>query len=193
MLAGRTGLSPVMVGRAGELRQLVSILHLANASGVALVSGEAGIGKTRLVQELVTQAPAGTVVLAGQADPGVSRPLALVVDLLDGAPGDADAERAALADIVGDPDRSTDERVAAAVDLVRLLTSGRVGLVVFEDIHWADPESMQVFEQLALSAGGSLVVVATYRPDGLSRAIPRRRCYHGSSVASAWPASTSAA
>ena len=86
VLVGRTGLSPVMVGRAVELDRLAALVGARPAPAVALVSGEAGIGKTRLVQELVRRAPAGTLVLAGQADPGtVGRPMELFLDAVDAA------------------------------------------------------------------------------------------------------------
>jgi DNA-binding SARP family transcriptional activator len=52
---------PVMVGRRQELRQLVGALHdcLATGSGQGfLIRGEAGVGKTRLIEELITLAAA---------------------------------------------------------------------------------------------------------------------------------------
>src|SRR5690606_26891016 len=157
VLAGRTGLSPVMVGRAAELDRLVGLLGARPGPTVALVTGEAGIGKTRLVQELVDAAPPGTLVLAGQADPGaLGRPLELVLDALDGVrgaegagAGGDDPELAAVDAAVRDVGRGADGRVRAAADLVRRLTAGRTALVVLEDLHWADPESVAVFERLA--------------------------------------------
>jgi DNA-binding NarL/FixJ family response regulator/tetratricopeptide (TPR) repeat protein len=170
MLVGRTGLSPVMVGRAAELDRLVALAGARPVPSVALVAGEAGIGKTRLVQELVAAMPAGTVVLAGQADPGsVGRPMELFLDALRGADV---GEHADLLAAVRDDDRSADERSRAAVELVRRLTEGRVGLVVFEDLHWADAESLALIERLAEPEGGRLLLVGTYRPDGLTRRHP---------------------
>src|SRR5918994_249780 len=46
MLVGRTGLSPVMVGRAAELDRLTGLVGARPDPAVALVAGEAGIGKT---------------------------------------------------------------------------------------------------------------------------------------------------
>jgi ATP/maltotriose-dependent transcriptional regulator MalT len=171
-----------MVGRAVELDRLSSLVGARSAPSVALVSGEAGIGKTRLVQELVRRAPAGSLVLAGQADPGtVGRPMELFLDAVDvAAVGDDDA-LASFAEAVRDADRPAEERVRAGVDLVRALGSRAGGpvLLVFEDLHWADSESITVFERLAEpapagteGAGVSLVLVGTYRPDGLSRRHP---------------------
>ena len=156
---------------------------------MALVSGEAGIGKTRLVQELVRRAPAGTLVLAGQADPGtVGRPMELFLDAVDVAASgaavadDGGTDLAALVAAVRDADRTAEERVRAGVDLVRALgdrAGGGPTLVVFEDLHWADSESITAFERLAEppppgapGAGRGLVLVGTYRPDGLSRRHP---------------------
>jgi DNA-binding NarL/FixJ family response regulator len=170
MLVGRAGLSPVMVGRSAELGRLRGLLGASSTPVVALVAGEPGIGKTRLVQELVGAAPDGTVVLAGQADPGtVGRPMELFLDSLRHADVAAHAD---LAAVVHDPARPVDDRVRAAVDLVHGVIGDHLGLVVFEDLHWADSESLAVFERLAEPAGGRLLVVGTYRPEGLSRRHP---------------------
>ena len=165
-----------MVGRGPELDRLVGLIDARMDPSVALVAGEAGIGKTRLVQELVAQAPAGTVVLAGQADPGAeSRPMELFRDALssavtrDGGPAD---RYAALLEAVDDAHRAAEERVRAGVELVGRLTEGIAGVVVFEDLHWADAESLTLLERLAEPDRGSLLVVGTYRPDGLSRRLP---------------------
>jgi AAA ATPase domain len=134
------------------------------------VAGEAGIGKTRLVQELVKRAPAGTLVLAGQADPGtVGRPLEVLLDALDGHTAESDPELLAA---VHDAGRPAEERVRAGVDLVRRLTDAATGLVIFEDLHWADSESVTAFQRLAEPAGGCLVLVGTYRPAGMTRRHP---------------------
>ena len=54
MLAGRTGLSPVMVGRTSPLSRLTGLMTSSDREpAVALVVGEAGVGKTRLLRELV--------------------------------------------------------------------------------------------------------------------------------------------
>jgi DNA-binding CsgD family transcriptional regulator len=170
MLVGRTGLSPVMVGRGAELQRLTRLVGARHDPAVALIAGEAGIGKTRLVTELVAGVPAGTVVLAGQADPGgESRPMELFLDALGKVPGDDHGD---LVEAIGDSRRTAEERTRSGVELVRQLTAGATGLVVFEDLHWADLESVTIFEQLAEPGGGRLLVVGTYRPDGLSRRHP---------------------
>ncbi|MEZ5178105.1 MAG: LuxR C-terminal-related transcriptional regulator [Acidimicrobiales bacterium] len=171
MLVGRSGLSPVMVGRSQHLQQLRSVLD-PGGGAVALVGGEAGIGKSRLIRELLVHQPAEVIVLAGQADPGgLSRPFELVLDALsDHLPGD-DERVAALRPTDGDHGPLAD-RYAAALDLVATIVDGRPALVVFEDLHWADSESVVLFERLAAPAGGGLSLVGTYRPSELSRRHP---------------------
>ena len=170
MLVGRTGLSPVMVGRGAELQRLTRLVGARPDPAVALIAGEAGIGKTRLVKELVANVPAGTVIMAGQADPGgESRPMELFLDALGKVTGD---DHGGLVEAIGDAGRTAEERTRSGVELVRQLTAGATGLVVFEDLHWADLESVTIFEQLAEPGGGRLLVVGTYRPDGLSRRHP---------------------
>jgi DNA-binding NtrC family response regulator len=71
MLAARTGLSPVMVGRAAELARLRELAATASDPAVVLVTGEAGIGKTRLVAELVATLDPAVPVLAGQGSHGI--------------------------------------------------------------------------------------------------------------------------
>jgi AAA ATPase domain len=134
VLVGRSGLSPVMVGRGAELDRLSRLLaDPGTDSGchIALVAGEAGVGKTRLVRELVGRVPAGGVVLAGQADPGsLGRPFELLLDALDGTEPDD-----ALLETVTDRRRPIEDRIAGGVGLVRQATGERPALLVFEDLH----------------------------------------------------------
>jgi DNA-binding CsgD family transcriptional regulator/tetratricopeptide (TPR) repeat protein len=163
MLAGRTGLSPLMVGRSAALARLVEVAvddaRPADRPAVALVSGEAGIGKTRLLRELAALLPPGRRLVAGQAEPGsLGRPWELVRSVLGGALPDDDGR--------GGDDRAG--AVAAAV-LARLPAGG---VVVFEDLHWADAESVTVFERLAATVPPAVLLVGTYRPEELSRRRP---------------------
>jgi DNA-binding NarL/FixJ family response regulator len=112
----------------------------------------------------------GTLVLAGQADPGtVGRPMELFLDAIEGVDGSDDPDTLA---VVSDRARPAEERVRAALDIVARVTRGVNGVVVFEDLHWADSESLTVFERLAEPDRGRLLLVGTYRPDALSRRHP---------------------
>ncbi len=169
MLAGRPGLSPVMVGRSDSLDRVAAVLS-ADTPGVALVGGEAGIGKSRLVRELCETLGDDVVVLAGQADPGgLGLPFKVV---LDAVAGHLRADEVRLDALRAHDERLTvSERLATAVDLVADAIGGRRAVVVFEDLHWADSESITVFERLASTSSGPSLV-GTYRPTDLSRRHP---------------------
>ena len=81
--------SPVFVGRADELGELVAAMAGARAGtpGLVLVGGEAGVGKSRLVAELTAYASAdGDRILAGQCVgfDEATIPLLPVIDALRG-------------------------------------------------------------------------------------------------------------
>src|SRR5262245_61789474 len=159
VLGGRVGLSPVMVGRSAAYSQLRSLLPTASVTvadlpTVALVAGEAGVGKTRLLRELVAGLPPGITVLSGAADPdALGRPYSLAAAVLPGPPGsfnDPDAVVARFAERIGeDP-----------------------AVVILEDLHWADAESATVIDRLAQLPCPRLLLIGTYRPDELSRRMP---------------------
>jgi DNA-binding CsgD family transcriptional regulator len=158
-----------MAGRADELARLARLVDAGPGPAIGLVGGEAGIGKTRLVRELIEQLPAGMVVFAGQADPGsFGRPFELLFDALGAARAHADDRIEQIAD----SERPTDERVRLALEIVRDLTRSVPTLIVFDDLHWADSESVALFERLAEPGSGPRLLVGTYRPDALHRRHP---------------------
>src|SRR6266545_3260855 len=147
MLAGRTGLCPVMVGRGMELARLQRALA-ADETQVVLVSGEAGVGKTRLLRELSATLPVGARVLAGQASQGVpARPFQLLLEAI----GPSVSTWRQVPQRLADREYSQEELLGAAVALVEdlLIGTGR-GVLVFEDLHWADAQSVALFGRLAL-------------------------------------------
>jgi DNA-binding NarL/FixJ family response regulator len=156
-----------MIGREGELRRLARLAS-SGEPAVAVIAGEPGIGKTRLVHELLATLPASTVVLVGQAEPGsLSRPYEVLLDAIDGRPEVDEQQLAALADAR----RSPVERLHTGVAILADLIADRPAVVVFEDLHWADSESAALFERIADQRGPRLLI-GTYRPDDVTRRQP---------------------
>jgi len=157
-----------MIGREPELRALAGLVA-APAGQVAIVAGEAGIGKTRLVREVVADAGDDVLVLVGQADPGsLARPYELLLDAVAGHQDDAVTP---LLDTLVDPGRSPVERLHAGLGVIGALTGGRRSVIVFEDLHWADSESAALFERVA-DLPGDRLLIGTYRPDDVTRRHP---------------------
>gem|GEM_PF-2257903 len=157
VLTGRVGLSPIMVGRSAALARLRGVIEFAehrttDLPPVALVAGEAGIGKTRLLRETIAGLPADVTVCSALAEPGsLGRPF--------------DVARQLVAADERDPTAAVLERLGGIV------ASGRVVLLV-EDVHWIDADSVAVIDAVARQPWPNLVVVATYRPSDLSRGAP---------------------
>ena len=156
-----------MIGRESELRRLAQLAS-AREPAVATIAGEPGIGKTRLVHELLATVPAGTVVLVGQAEPGsLSRPYEVLLDAIDGRPEVDEEQLAALADA----ERSPVERLHTGLAILADLIGDSPAVIVFEDLHWADSESAALFERIADQRGPRLLI-GTYRPDEVTRRQP---------------------
>jgi DNA-binding CsgD family transcriptional regulator/tetratricopeptide (TPR) repeat protein len=178
---------PILIGRDAELGALRA--HLADAldgrGGLAIVRGEAGLGKSRLCRELIDGVSgAGKVVTVGRATPtGASapyRPLAEAVLRAVRARGLPvnEPELApwlpTLETMVPLPGwKATDQqpraespalRGEAMLSLLRWLGSKSGLLVVLEDLHWADPDTLDVVEYLADNlADEPVFCVATLR------------------------------
>jgi len=156
--------------------------------GVAIVSGEAGIGKSRLVREFAAIAEkAGRIVLWGRpeevAQPG---PYALIVDLLESIAESGNQKvrrevRDLIANLIGIPDgRSSGSmptaRAVAAETRGLISQLGLPALAVLEDLHWADEASHSVVLHLArASRDDGHVVVATLRPEYEARRVSLSR------------------
>lgn len=175
---------PVLVGRGAELAALRSALAAARLGrGAAVVlTGPAGIGKSRLAREVAAAAKAWQLpVLVGRAvEAGRStafRPLAeaLLAGLRRVPDPDAAAPapfRPALGRLIpqwrtdGPADDSLVVLGEAVLRLLAALAGDRGLLVVLEDLHWADPETLAVLEYLADNvAEDRVLLLATVRND----------------------------
>jgi DNA-binding CsgD family transcriptional regulator len=186
--------SAVMVGRDVELGRLSDALTRA-AGGqvqVAVVGGEAGIGKTRLVRELAGRVPEGVVVAFGHAVPLTGGPLpygvagdllrSLVREVHVKAVADALGPRAVvLAPLVprladgADAVLDRPALYAATQDLLAELSDDQTLLLVLEDLHWADESSLDLVMFWARTlVRGRLLLVATSRDQGIDEKVLAR-------------------
>ena len=156
-----------MIGREGELHRLVQLASTAGTD-VAILAGEPGIGKSRLVRELLQSVPDGITVLVGQAEPGsLGRPFELLLSALDGRPGIDPAQLERLTDTT----LTQVERLRTGLQILLQVTAGGPAVVVFEDLHWADSESIALFERIA-DLEGDRLLLGTYRPAEVMRRNP---------------------
>src|SRR5262252_4044754 len=177
----------VLVGREAELGlAAAAVRRLREGRASALViEGEAGIGKTRLVQSIVDDARSRDVAaFCGRAHPFErTRPFGVVAAALDLSRRSSDPRRAAIGALLaghgaGAPGRAAGDIqcrvVEEIVDLVEMWCAERPVLLVAEDIHWADSASlltiMSVARQLPLAA---LLVVVTARPSPMPAEVIR--------------------
>lgn len=162
-----------LVGREEPLARLRSLLGDAAAGrgGVALVAGDAGIGKTRLVRELSARADElgfrtswGTCL-----EPAWSPPHGAVADLVHRL-GGADLLASLRADRAGPTDGALTERVRR---FLLDAAAERPLLLVVDDLHWADAGTAAVVRAVAADAPGRhLALVGTYRPSAPGHPAP---------------------
>ncbi|MET7685545.1 AAA family ATPase [Streptomyces sp. NPDC005423] len=193
--------SPVFVGRADELDTLNDALARAAAGEpqALLLGGEAGVGKTRLVEEFATAAcrQGAVVALGGCVEIGADGlPFApfstalralrrqLPAELAAAASGQEE-ELARLLPELGEAPaarghgRPDEEGLARLFELTaRLLeraAAHRTVVVALEDLHWADASTRHLLTYLFRTLRtGRLLVLATYRADDIHRRHPLR-------------------
>lgn len=172
--------TPLFVGRARERALLRDRLAaaLAGEGILVLVGGEAGIGKTALVRAVGHEAMAqGAIVLTGRCDDLIVTPpygpwldLAATYRPREGMPslpaGLTDAEAIAA---FGSPGAL----FAQVRDFLAAVAAARPAIVLLEDVHWADPASLDLLRFLARQLPAlPLLLVVTYRADELARGQP---------------------
>ena len=189
------------VGRTEELERLLALLGRAERGrpAVGLIAGDAGVGKTRLLDELAARAEGrGVRVLQGGCmEVGdVGLPYVPFVDAfrdLGTRPGEAEvaAPLAAAVPSLGRllPELAADPGPARApgdgfervqlfdgvLSLLMRLSELAPLLLVVEDVHWADRSTRDLLAFLIRTLrGGRVALVASYRSDELHRRHPLR-------------------
>ena len=187
-----------LVGRREPLARLQAELRRARAgeSPIVLVTGEGGIGKTRLIAE-VANAAGDFAVLYGRCDEDQLFPFGPWIEMLGGALARvADAELPALLGAEGpelarllpelrgrvpglaapgpsDPESELRHLYTAVVALVQRLARRRPVLAIIDDLHWADRSSLLLGRHLVRTSGlGPALLLGAYRDTELDEDHP---------------------
>lgn len=192
-----------VVGREREMSALHEALEhaVSGRGGVVFLVGEPGIGKSRLAKVVATTAEErGVTVLHGRAvaasTPLAYRPLAeaLCGAVRSGVVPDDMPDLAPFRPILGwlvpewrEAEPRVDDSVVALAEAVlrflRVAAGRRGGLVVLEDLHWADPETLRVVEYLADNLTSEPVLcLGTIRDEGRSPGLELARDLHARRV-----------
>ena len=146
-------------GRGTELEFLFARFSaaLVGKGGVVAIAGDAGIGKSRLVEEFTKICDqVYCMVLTGKCIAGPPSPYLPFRDML--------SHRFLVDSYWGGSDR-TDRFPFQILELAREISQERPLVMVVEDMHWADEESISLFHFLAKKIRDlKVLLVCTYRP-----------------------------
>jgi DNA-binding CsgD family transcriptional regulator len=162
---------PVLRGReSGMLRDLVATAARGRGA-VAVVVGEPGIGKTRLLAETADRArAAGCLTMRASADELLAdRPFGMLVDALGLRRHGHDPETAEIAAMLEPGYRAQPELefviIDRIVDLVERRATSTPLVLTLDDLQWSDSSSLRVLHRLAtLAASTPLLLVLSHRP-----------------------------
>ncbi|HEY7483980.1 MAG TPA: AAA family ATPase [Streptosporangiaceae bacterium] len=192
--------SPVFAGRETELTVLANTYETVRRGGsvTALLGGEAGVGKTRLVNEFVTRvhemSPGGLVLVGDCLDPSagcvpyapITAALRRLVETIGAAEFAAIAHEEATGDLARllpggddtaaeDPHADRTRLFEQLLTLLRRLAEPAPVVLVIEDAQWADRSTRDLLGFLARRLGRApVLLLITYRSDELHRTHPLR-------------------
>jgi DNA-binding CsgD family transcriptional regulator len=161
---------PVLVGRAGELESLRAARRaLAQSRGaVILVAGEAGIGKSRLLEKFVGE------TRRSARDRNVA-----AADCLEFAEQPFGPFRALFSELgivfPGSDDPRIDKReiFVQAAESIRAQAESRATILSIEDLHWADRSTLELLTFIAPRLRGTrALLIATYRAEEVAVKAP---------------------
>ena len=160
-----------MVGRDGELEQILGLLGnaIAGEGSLALISGEAGIGKTRVLEASISLAEkCGYGYVIGRCVSGAPSPYLPFFEAFSAFPDDPFTEH------VGSEERtakgSTSVVLIRVIDFLTDRSQNGPFLVCLEDLQWADSVTLQLLHFIASKVSGlRVLVIGTYRPEDISK------------------------
>ncbi|MBF4567735.1 AAA family ATPase [Plantibacter sp. VKM Ac-2880] len=188
--------SPTMIGRASDLAAMRSVFDTVAADGSRsmVLSGEAGIGKTRLLTEFTRSVRSSALVITGQCvDLGdVAAPYAPVLGLMKDLVARRSREavldaagpgRASLETLLPSPGVEPEDQRDGGVGrlhetvavLLEALSREQPVVVAIEDVHWADGATLSLLAFLVrVLTDAHVMIVLTVRNEDVSRGHPLR-------------------
>lgn len=179
--AARQMTRPRLVGREHELTQLLELVEISRAGsgGVVVLRGEAGIGKTRLLAEMLDGAAAGgAAVYAGEARQlEMGRPFGAVCDAFGVTAAAADVQLRGLFEKLKRPPAhgqvlevmpvEVHYLVEEFVGVFETLSSGGPLVLAIDNVQWADGSTLTLLQRLArICSQYPALIAVTTRPTG---------------------------
>jgi len=170
----------LFTGREEELEVMMAKLKdaILQEGTLILLSGEAGIGKTRIAEEFEQKASKiDCTILIGRCIPGIPSPFLPFIEAFSDyfqPTKDAIAPygEEALFGKMGAPGDSTwtmDRMLFSTLEFIRRKCALKPLIIRIEDLQWADSASIQLLHFLARNANKlKLLIVGTYRPEDLA-------------------------
>jgi predicted ATPase len=181
-----------LVGRDAELQTLTACLDRARggSEAVAVLEGAAGIGKTRLVDELVARAERdGFRCLRAACEETLGRPFGPLLDALADTGRDPRAGSGAQAVPGAEP--SEYRLVEELSDRLERLSATAPLLLAVDDLHWADPSTLTAIRRAARRLGlrpvTILAAVRSQHPPGVAGAVDDLLRLGATHVRLGWP------
>jgi DNA-binding SARP family transcriptional activator/tetratricopeptide (TPR) repeat protein len=174
-----------LVGRRQELSQVQKAFEVTRADfhcRLLVLAGEPGIGKTRLMHEFVEGIPPEATALIGRCtsygqgatwlplneilrEAGADTLESLSALLPAGPDGELATRRIAAVVGLADEPAPLEETTWAFRRLFEALAARGPLVLIFEDIHWAEPTLLDLIEHLSEQGSGSILVLCLTRPE----------------------------
>jgi tetratricopeptide (TPR) repeat protein len=184
-----------LVGREAEQRELRRLFEKVAKSGrgaLALIAGSPGVGKTRLIAELATEAAAAELLIGHcyEGEGVAYQPFVEILENITGRAGDIQTLRSLLGEDAVEIARLLPNLRRTLTDLppplevgpeqarrlmfqalCRVLTRGlgsRPGLMILEDLHWADESTLSMLLHLVHQLPElRVLLIGSYRDSAL--------------------------
>jgi len=197
---------PTLIGREHEIKQLTEYLDSAigGKGTTVLISGEAGVGKTRLVNEFLNHAEKkGAKILSGWCLSEAAIPYFPFTEAFNNYMSTISDERTKSTmtkqmgitgwlrgpksartqiaretkpqEILSTPEIEKDRTFEAATRVLLELSAQEPTVLFLDDLHWADHLSLALLHYMSRKCRDShLLIIGTYRPEELIQTVEER-------------------